>query len=214
MKAAGLSSTATPARRFAATSGFTIIELLVASAIGVLIVTGAYFFLIFSLRAMAGVSSQSVLTQTGGNTIEVIQKRVRFATTNFVSSTGNTLTLGFDDDPTVNADGIGRAYDDTTHFEQFKFIGVNSTNATDCKTNQLIYIANTNSTTRRVLISSGVRNLPGYKIFSSLTNSSLVIIRFGIADPSSIDHYQAIDLQGTGVSLNRLWTTNVISIYP
>ena len=194
-------------------SGFTIIELMVAASIGLMIVSGAYFFLFFSLRAMAGVSAQTVLNQKGGNAIEFIQRRVRFATTNYVSTTGNTLTLGIDDDPNTDLDNNGRAFDDRNHYEQFKFIGTNSANVSDCVSNQLVYIPNTNSTTRQVLISTGVRNLPGFKVFST-PNSSLVIIRFGIVDPKPLIHYQAIDMQGTAVSLNRFWNTNVISIYP
>lgn len=196
-----------------ASTGFTIVELLVASAIGVMIVGGAYFFLMFSLRAIAGISTQTVLNQKGGNAMEFIQTRVRFATTNFVSSTGNTLTLGFDDDPSTDSDGNGRTYDDRDHYEQFKFVGVNSSNVLDCVSNQLVYIANTNSTTERVLISGGVRNLPGFKVFST-PNSSLVIVRFDICDSSPNIHFHAVDLQGTAVSLNRFGNTNVISIYP
>jgi pilin/secretion family protein with methylation motif len=197
-------------------NGFTIVETVIASAIGVMVIGAAYLFLWFSLRAMAGVSSQTVLNQKGGNAIELIQARVRFATTNHVSSTGNTLTLGFDDDPNTDSDSNGRAYDDRNHFEQFKFIGVNSTNALDCVSNQLVYIANTNSTTQRVLISSGVRNLPGYKIFSIPTNisSSVVIIRFDVSDTTPSSHFHAVDMQGTAISLNRYWNTNNISIYP
>ena len=206
---------ATPEQRLAARAGFTMIELIVAAAIGTLIVGGAYLFLIFSLRAMAGVSSQAVLTQKGGNAIEIIQKRVRFATTNFVSPSGNTLTLAFDDNPAVDSDGNGRAFDDRNHYEQFKFIGFSSTNAADCLTNKLVYIANTNTGTQQILISTGVRNLPGFKIFSTPVGyPTLVVIRFGVSDSSSINHYQAIDLQGTAVSLNRALNTSVISIYP
>jgi Tfp pilus assembly protein PilW len=200
-------------RHSPARAGHTIIEVLIAASVGLMVIAGAYSFLFFALRAMAGISSQTVLNQKGGNAIEFIQKRIRFATTNFVSTSGNTLTFGIDDNPTVDFDGDGKAYNDRNHYEQFKFVGINSTNITDCATNQLVYIPNTNSTTRQILISAGVRNLPGYKIFSA-PNASLVIIRFGIADPSASDHYQAIDLQGTGVSLNRFWNTNVIGIYP
>ena len=45
-------------------------------------------------------------------------------------------------------------------------------------------------------------------------NKSHAIIRFGIADNYKIDKYQSIDIQGTGVSLNRVRTNNVLSIIP
>jgi hypothetical protein len=196
-----------------AEAGFTLAELVIASGIGMMVVAGGLSFLFYAGRATAGVSAQTVLNQRGGNAIEFIQSRVRFATFISASSSGNTLTLGFDDNYNADSDGDGKTYNDRDHYEQFNFVGINSTNITDCASNQLIYLANTNSSTQRILIPAGVRNLPGYKIFS-LNNSVITIIRFGIADSYSGDHYQAIDLQGTGVSLNRLWNTNVITIIP
>jgi Tfp pilus assembly protein PilW len=206
-------STKAHGRRSAASTGYSLVEVLIASALGLLVLAGGYAFLFFALRAMAGVSTQTVLNQKGGNAIEFIQSRVRFATTNFASSSGNTLTLGFDNDCTRDSDGDGRPYDDRDRFEQFKFIGNNSTNIADCATNLLVYISNTNSGTQQILISGGVRNLPGYKVFF-VTNNVIVLVRFGIVDPKASDHYQAIDLQASAISLNRFWNTNVINIMP
>lgn len=202
-------TTGTQGEKLAA--GYTIIELMIAATIGLMVVAGGYSFLYFALRAMSGVSAQAVLNEKGGNAIEFIQKRARLATYMATSSSGNTLTLGFDDNYSVDSDGDNKAYDDRDHYEQFHFVGTNSTNALACASNQLVYIPNTNSTYQRVLISSGVRNLPGFKIFST-TNTVITVVRFGLADPNQNDHYQAIDLQGSAVSLNRLWNTNIIII--
>jgi Tfp pilus assembly protein PilW len=194
-------------------AAFTIIEVMVASAIGVMVVAAGYSFLFFTLRAMHGISAQSVLNQKGANALEFIESRARFATYMVTNPSGNTLTLGFDDNYGADSDGDGKTYDDRDHYEQFKFIGINSTNIVTCATNQLIYIPNTNSTSQRVLISGGVRNLPGFKVFST-TNTVITVVRFGVADSYQLDHYQAIDLQGSAVSLNRLYNTNVINILP
>ena len=64
-----------------------------------------------------------------------------------------------------------------------------------------------------MLIPAGVRNLPGYNIFT-LSNYSEVLVRFGIFDRNSRDHYQGIDIQATAYSLNRPASTNFISILP
>jgi prepilin-type N-terminal cleavage/methylation domain-containing protein len=195
-------------------AGFTLVELMVASAIALMVLAAGYSFLSFALKAMAGASAQTVLNNKGGTAIEFIEARARFATYMATSTSGNTLTLGFDDNYNVDSDGNGKTYDDRDHYEQFKFQGTNSTNVLACAGNQLIYIPNTNSATSRVLISGGVRNLPGFKIFST-TNQVITVIRFGIADPNlNNDHYQAIDLQGSAVSLNRPWTNNIITIAP
>jgi Tfp pilus assembly protein PilW len=195
------------------TLGYTIIEVMIASTLGLMVLAAGYSFLFFTLRAMSGISAQSVMNQKGANALEFIESRARFATYMATSSSGNTLTLGFDDDYTRDSDGDTKPYNDRDHYEQFQFLGSNSTNVLACATNQLVYFSNTNSTTSRVLISGGVRNLPGFKIFST-TNSVITVVRFGIADPKVSDHYQAIDLQGSAVSLNRLWNTNVITIAP
>jgi len=199
--------------RLQRTLGYTIIEVMIASTLGLMVLAAGYSFLFFTLRAMSGISAQSVMNQKGANALEFIESRARLATYMATSSSGNTLTLGFDDDPTRDTDGDAKTYDDRDHYEQFKFIGTSSTNVLACATNNLIYIPNTNSTYQRVLISGGVRNLPGFKVFST-TNSVITVVRFGIADPKTSDHYQAIDLQGSAVSLNRLWNTNVITIAP
>jgi len=207
---------ASPVRRNR--SGVTLVELLVAVAMGVLVVAGAMAFIYYAAYAVSGVTAQTLFNQQAGNSIEFIQSRVRFATSISNDVSGNILTLGFDDNVALdttsagfNTNGI--PWDDKDHFEQFKFIGVNSTNASDCASNQLVYVANTQSNSTKVLVPSGVRNLPGFKIFT-MTNQVIAIIRFGIADNYKTDKYQSIDIQGTGVSLNRVRTNNVLSIIP
>jgi Tfp pilus assembly protein PilW len=193
--------------------GFTVAELAVAAGIGALVVMGGLAFVLFSSRALSGVTTQNVLNQQAGNTLEFMQGRIRFANTISNSASGNSLTLGFDDQPTVDTSGDKVPYNDVDHYEKFRFIGTNSTDVTLCGTNMLVYYTNASSTNYQVLISSGVRNLPGYNIFT-ITNQVIAIIRFGISDKYSGDAYQAVDIQGTGLPLNRGFSTNVISILP
>jgi prepilin-type N-terminal cleavage/methylation domain-containing protein len=194
-------------------AGFTLVEVIVASAVGLLAAGGAMTFSYFVAGSFSGITTQCVLNRQAGYTIELIQSRTRLATTLSNDAAGNVLTMGFDDNPKVDSDGDGTPYNDRNHFEQFKFLGVNTTNSAACASNSLVYIPNTAAAEVRVLIARGARNLPGRKIFA-VTNSSCAIIRFGIADYYTRDNYQAIDIQGTAIALNRPATTNFVSILP
>jgi hypothetical protein len=173
---------------------------------------GAMTFLWFSGLAVSGVASQALCNQQAGNTIEFIQSRARLAVCVSNDTSGNALTFGFDDNPTVDSNGDGNAVSDKNHYERFQFIGVNgSTN--NPSTNRLVYIPNISDTNRQTLIPAGVRNLPGYKIFT-VTNGATTIVRFGIVDGYGPDRYQSIDIQATAVPLNRPAATNTIGIIP
>jgi hypothetical protein len=158
------------------------------------------------------VAAQALCNQQGGNAMEFIQSRARLAVCVSNDSSGNALTLGFDDDPAIDSSGDGITYNDQDHYERFQFIGVNgSTN--NCATNQLVYIPNITNSYQKVLIPAGVRNLPRYNIFT-VTNGYITIVRFGIVDNYSRDHFQSIDIQGTVAPYNRPTGTNVIGIIP
>ena len=196
-----------------ARTGFTLLEGMVSSAVLLLIVGGVMTFMSFAGVSVSGITAQNIASEQAGSAMELIQSRTRFATSISNNAAGNSLTLGFDDNYTVDSDGDGKAYNDKNHFERFSFQGVNSTNAAACSTNRLVYLPNITSTSSRVLVSKGLRNLPLYKIFT-ITNQTIAIIRFGIVDGNGKDYYQAIEMQGTAVSLNRPTTTNFISILP
>jgi prepilin-type N-terminal cleavage/methylation domain-containing protein len=192
-----------------ARSAFTLVEILVASSIGLVITAGAMVFMQFAGLSISGSTSQSMINQRAGNAIQFIQNRARSAVFVTNDATGNVLSLAFDDDQEVDSDGDGKTYNDRNHFEQFKFIGVNGTNAV--ATNMLVYIANTAVTNQQVLIAGGVHNLPNCNIFT-VTNGSTIVIRFGIVDGYGADRYQSIDVQATAVPLNRAVNKNVITI--
>jgi len=195
-----------------ACSGFTLMEVMVASAVGLLVMGGAMAFMQFAGTSMSGVTAQSGINQQAGNAIEFIQSRARLATMVSNDASGKVLTLAFDDNPLVDSDGDGKAYNDQNHFERFQFLGLNGSTNT-ASTNSLVYIPDISGTNRQVLISSGIHTLPGYNIFT-VTNRSTAIIRFRIVPAYAAGHYQSVDIQATAVPLNRPPGTNVISIVP
>ena len=199
--------------RLRARAGFTLIECMVSSAVLLLIVGGVMTFINFAGVSASGITAQNVASAQAGYAIELIQNRTRFATSISNNAAGNSLTLGFDDNYTVDSDGDGKTYNDKNHFERFSFLGVNSTNYAACSSNRLVYLPNVSSAASYVLLPNGVRNLPRYNIFT-ITNQTIAIIRFGIVDRNAKDYYQAVEIQGTAVSLNRPAATNVISILP
>ena len=190
---------------------FTLVEIMVATALGLLVLGGVMAFLWFSGLGVSGVSAQALCNQRAGNAAEFIQSRARFAISASNNISGNVLTLAFDDNPTNDSDHNSITYDDMDHFERFQFIGVNGTN--NFAGNKLIYIPDISKSNQVVLIPTGVRNLPGYPIFT-VTNSATTIIRFGIVDGYGRDHFQSIDIQTMAVPLNRAKATNIIATFP
>jgi hypothetical protein len=188
------------------------VEVMVATSIGALVVGATMMFLYTSSITASGVTAQALCNQKAGYAMEFLKSRAQLAVCVSNDASGNTLTMGFDDDPTVDSDHDGIAYNDRDHFERFQFVGTNGT-ALVSSTNSLIYISDITQTNRRVLIPSGVRNLPGYQIFT-VTNLATTIIRFGVVDTYGRDRYQSIDIQATAVPLNRPVATNFIGIIP
>lgn len=213
MKLPDLRPAKTRGLRLGARTAFTLVEVMVATGILVLVTAGAMTFMSFAGVSFSGITAQNVACGRAGSAIELIQSRMRFATTVSNNASGNILTLGFDDNYSVDSDGDGKPYNDKNHFERFMFQGVNTTNAAACSTNRLVYVPNIASANSRVLVPKGLRNLPRYNIFT-ITNQAIAIIRFGIVDVNNRDRYQAVEIQGTAVSLNRPSTTNFVGILP
>lgn len=187
--------------RRAASAAFTLMELMVSASVGLMIAAGVMVFAQFAGLSLSGITAQSNLALEAGNTLEFIQGRVRLATSVWTDVPGNILTLGFDDDPAVDSDGDGIPWDDSDHFEEFQFVGVNgSTNKVS--SNSLVYVPVVGSAGRRTLIPAGVHNLPGTNIFS-VTYPAKVAIRFGVVDGYDRAGYHSIDVQGIAIPLNR-----------
>ena len=199
--------------RSADRSAYTFLELLVASTCGAIVLASALVFMNFARISTSGIAAQAFVSNSAANTVAFMQNRIRYATNVAVDSTGNTLTLAFDDDYNVDSDGDGSAYNDKDHYETFQFTGTNGTNAANCAGNRIVYTPKVGVAGNTVLLSYGVRNLPTFNIFT-IANSTTVLIRFGVVDANARDRFQAIDIQATGVPLNRPASSSVVGIVP
>jgi hypothetical protein len=197
-------------RKNSSRSAFTLMEMVVALGIGLIVIVVCMNFVAITGRALSSTTTQTILNGEGGYTLEFIKDHVRLATLVSNDASGGTLTIGYDDNPNIDSDGDGIAYNDKDHFERFQVQNIGTTNS---PTNVMVYFANITNSAKRVLINGGVTNLPGCNIFT-VTNKATVLIRLGIIDPYASDYFQAIDLQGAAVALNRQATTNIITILP
>jgi hypothetical protein len=177
------------------------------------VLAGTMVFINFAHISISGIAAQAKVSDTGGHAIAFVQSRIELATNVATDPTGNTLTLGFDDNYTVDSDGDGSPSDDKDHYESFQFLGTNSTNSAACAANRLIYTPQVGVAGSSTLVSAGVRNLPGYNIVT-IANTTTVLIRFGVVDPGARDRFQSIDIQATGVPLNRPASSSIVSILP
>lgn len=197
-------------------SGFTLVEVLVAFGIGTFAVAGAVAMMLYALKGVSFATAQTQESLIAAHALGIIEGRIRLATMISNDASGNTLTLAFDTNNLVDSGnaGGGVAWANQDRFEQFKFVGVNTTNVTACKSNQLIWIPNTALPRIQIpLVAAGVRNLPGHNIFS-VTNTVLATICFGIVDINPEDYYNGIEIQTMAASLNRPQVNNMLTILP
>lgn len=197
-------------------SGFTLAEALVASAIGVAAIAGSVSLTIYALKGVSMSTAQTHNNLMAGKALELIEGRIRLATMISNDAAGNTLTLAFDTNNLVDSGngGGGIAWANQDRFERFEFVGENTTNTTGCKTNQLVWIPDLSQPdNQEVLVSSGVRNLPGHNIFS-VTNTVLATICFGVVDVNPQDYYNGLEIQAMAASLNRPQVNNMVKILP
>jgi len=193
-----------------ARSAFTLPEVLIATALGVLVFTGTMAFMAYAGKSLSGAATQTFLNQQAGTGMELVLSRVRFATGISTDVAQNTLTLGFDDNyGTDGSDDDGKPYNDVDHQELFQFQNGDGDDNTIAD-NVLVYIPSA-ATTNTLLRS--VRKLPGTPVFA-LTNLSTVVINLGVADAYADDWRQSVELQLIAVPRNRTSTTNIVSILP
>lgn len=191
--------------------GYTLMEVMVAASVATGVTAGALVFMNFARVSASGIAGQAMVSDNAANAILFIKSRIRPATSVAVNASGNTLTLGFDDDFTTDSDADGSPYNDKDHYEEFRFTGTNVTDAAKATANRMIYVPKVGVTGSSVLVRFGVRNLPTYKIFT-IPNPNTVIMRFGVVDTNARDYFQSVDIQAMGVALNRPVSKNVISI--
>jgi Tfp pilus assembly protein PilW len=185
---------------------FSLVEMMFSTAIGVFVIAAFAVYIKAEAPFVSSITEQSAMNSQAANALELIQSRVRLATLISNNTAGTVLTMGFDDNPNVDSNGDGDPYDDQDHYEQFQVQTVSGTNS-------LVYISLVGSTNSQILVPCGVSALPNSSYFS-VSNRAFVFINFAVVDLNPNDYYQAVDIQARAVSLNRMATTNGITILP
>jgi type II secretory pathway pseudopilin PulG len=179
---------------------FTILEFLFAVGISGIVLAGMVIFVAMASRSLQGITTQNTVNQDASHASEYILERIRLANTLAVSGGGNTLSLTFDDDPDVDSNGDTKTYNDRDHTEQFQFTnGDGSDTTTD--DNKITYNANTSTGTTVDLVPNRVRKLPSTAVFT-ITNSTQVLVNFGLVDSYSNDLFQALEIKTSAVRRN------------
>jgi hypothetical protein len=190
-------------------------ELMVAASISTVVLAMSGAFLAMSARTTAGIVQQTTINTQAGRTSQFIFDRVRFATSMTNDGAGNTLTLGFDDNPDADSDGDKTTYNDKNHYEIIQFLNGDGNDATT-KDNRLITYARTNSTfgQTNVLLQSAIGKLPGRNIFVVTNQTTTVLLNYLLVDSYATDGYQSCAVSTDFVARNRPDPSAVIKILP
>ena len=188
---------ASPRRRQQA---FTIVEFIFAAGISGIVLAGMVIFVAMASRSLQGITTQNTVNQDASHASEYMLERIRLANTLAVSGGGNTLTLTFDDDPDTDSNGDTKTYNDRDHTEQFQFTNVDGSDTTTDE-NKITYNANTATGTAVNLVPNRVRKLPSTAVFT-ITNSTQVLVNFGLVDSYSNDLFQALEIKTSAVRRN------------
>jgi len=202
-------STLKPNRRWRRLRAFTLMELLIAVAISSVVLAITATFIAMAARSTSGIVKQTELNSQAGRTSEFIFNRVRFATSISNDSSGDTLTLGFDDDLNVDSDNDKKAYNDKDHFEIFQLI--TNTATADYR---LIYKSDATVARTNVLIKNSVAKLPGKLVFVVTNSATTVLLNYLLVDKYAPDGYQSCAIQTSFVARNRPDPASMISILP
>ena len=188
---------ASPRRRQQA---FTIVEFIFAAGISGIVLAGMVIFVAMASRSLQGITTQNTVNQDASHASEYMLERIRLANTLAVSGGGNTLTLTFDDDPDTDSNGDTKTYNDRDHTEQFQFTNVDGSDTTT-DDNKITYNAYTATGTAVNLVPNRVRKLPSTAVFT-ITNSTQVLVNFGLVDSYSNDLFQALEIKTSAVRRN------------
>ena len=193
--------------RTRAQRAFTMAEMLVALSLFMLVAALSMNFFCLSGKELSGTSTQCQLNGEAGFGIEKIQDAVRLATYLYSDPSGNTLTLAHDTNVLVDSDGDGFPYNDKDVYSRFQ---VQNIGTSANPTNAILYWPDITQSNQTVLVKYGVRNLPGWNVFT-VTNYNTVLVKYGLMDNYSGDFYQAVEIQGAAVARNRQSITNTIN---
>jgi len=181
---------------------FTLVEVMVSTAIVLLAVTGILAFTTTVSRSVANISSQSQISTDTAASVSLLAQRVRLANLAAVDTNGNTLTLAFDDDLNTDSNTNGNKFDDRNHYESFQFHNTDGSDTTTTD-NRFIYKPNTNLTNQVILLTGGVRKLPGTNVFSLQQTGVVVNVNLGVLDKADSKRSQTIEIRTTIVRRNR-----------
>jgi hypothetical protein len=184
-------------------AGFTLAEVSVAFGIATLMIGGFLGFLVTSARLTKGTAKQSAMNQQLGNGVEIMLQRIRLANSLAIDAQNETLTMTFDDDPTVDNDGDGVTYNDADHSESFQFRYATTTNSPDQGINFVDWINGVGNTATKRQLFANVRKLPNLKVFVLTNANATVFIDFGLLDPYGKDLTQNIEIKTQATRRNR-----------
>lgn len=181
---------------------FTLIEVLISTAIMAMAIGAVMAFTEGASRSLANISNQSQITTATANLSQLIAQRIRLAVFASTDTNGNTLFLAFDDNINLDSDADGNKYNDRNHYESFQFNNTDGSDATT-KDNQVLYRANTNLTNVVIVLSGGVRKLPGTNVFSLSQTGRVVHVNLGVLDRADGRSSQTIEIRTSFVRRNR-----------
>jgi prepilin-type N-terminal cleavage/methylation domain-containing protein len=175
-------------------SAFTVTELLVAVAIASVILAAVSVFFTTGMRIVQQIATQAIATRDLAQTQNLLSDNVHLAISLNVANNGNWLTLAFDENPAVDSNADGNRYNDTNRTARFEFRNGDGNDATTTN-NSLVLIPDTALTNEvRVLLSNGVRKLPGLQVFT-FESTNMVRISMGVLDTVGANKTQNIEMK-------------------
>jgi hypothetical protein len=182
-------------------AAYTLTEYLVAvGVIGLLALAGTVF-VESTGRTLESVTTQSGFNQMAGHAAEFLMQRIRLANSASNSSSGDVLTLSFDDNPDVDSNGDKLTWNDKDHFEEFR-LNSGDGQVPTLTDNTITYHTNVMSTNSAILVPGYARKLSNQPIFA-LTNQSTVLINFGLLFTNRYAQSQMIEIRTKARLRNR-----------
>jgi prepilin-type N-terminal cleavage/methylation domain-containing protein len=196
-------------------AAFTLMELMIAMTISTVVLAFTVTFVTIAARTTSGIVQQTTINTQAGQTSLYLFDKVRYATSITNDTSGNTLTLGFDDNPESDSDNDKTTYNDKNRFVIIQFRNGDGKDST-LDDNQLIAYSRTNSTfgPTNVLIASSIGKLAGRNVFTITNQTTTVIVNYLLADSFDTDGYQSSAVSSYFIARNRPDPGGVIKILP
>jgi len=183
-------------------AAFTLVELMVAMGVAAIVLGSVAAFSITGMRTVEHIATQATMTQNIGETHGLLSENIRSAVSMAVTQGGNRLILRFDENPAVDSNGDGIPYNDTNRTARFNFLDGDGSDST-ITNNSFVFIRDTSQSNEvKVLLSSGVRKLPGLPIFATVGTNGMLRINLGVVDNAGGKQNQTIELKTTMILRN------------